>query len=1077
MKNKIRKILKNWLTFMDLEKSNKLRIDKKNGKALKNEQFLNYSQIDDSNNFISIRLTNKQYDTFKELSKYFYFLTLSPEDKEKFLKKDEIDDNIYFSALLIGSNSNDFLNNKNARYIYPILSIPFKNFKLSGTSLRINSINDIATFSIFKNFLVNELLIDEIDIVDGENIIEFLSKLTNTNLRTKGFLETISFISDWIEKKLSDIGSDLVVHKTENKPDFILCKLDAEDYTISIYNDLNYKKDNATEVLSQNTLVQEYLFGKPLIYEKEDIDYFYKGSFGEHPLALGQAKVMQNVEREERLIAVQGAPGTGKTTLLLSIMANRIVKRVLAIIENQDFDNLMLITSTSNKAVDNVCDAFAKEFQEYSWLYFIWGNDNKKNSSLNRLQETIAKIKADSSICDDNRIGELANEISNLNKDVDNSLKSYNLLKQKIEDTKQSIKKLEDDIKVFENDISTKISQIANFKQFTKDEYVKLLQIENYKNSMFYEKFDNHINDYRNISIGFEISERVEFYKLNKIKIIKLSTEFNIDEIQENKNLFDSLYQKSNDIVLEINKSSFLIFIKNLFGRRNTIIKNFIASNKDLVKRCFVDLEFHTMDDILRIPGKIEYFYANISKIATTLSECEKFDLLYNEFQKFENKYNKRVDDINSTIKNIESLKTNLEQYEKGLLKNKEALDNHISLLNKNYGDGFLTHFKNEYHVKNSKLFVLSLEYIWEMILKNKKEIVKSLEEWEYSMKIFKSDDRKSEFLKNLEYHKKNISLVYPVMTTTLASSLGLFYSPKPDIYDYLIVDEAGMIPPHLLFPLITRSKRAVVVGDPKQLEPIISISDTQKEEYKEKIWDYVEEDKEKQFTEYQKFSPTMSTAYHRAAKCQSVEFNDIGDGIVLDEHRRCLKDIADIFINIANYDKLHVRTQWNNKDYKLQECYSYFGGKSLYSSHVEIEAMNDNVNLEEIDQIEKILEKIKLAGFDLENDVGIITPYRNQASKLITRYKKIINHTRKLEKIGTVHKFQGAEFPIVIFSAVVGKNDSINFINSRPNMLNVAVSRAKYIFIVVGNIDVLKKGIYSGKMIAHTLANGSIID
>jgi hypothetical protein len=198
MKNKIRKILKNWLIFMDLEKSNKLRIDKKNGKALKNEQFVNYSQINDANKFLSIGLTNKQYDTFKELSKYFYFLTLSAEEKEKFLKKDEIDDNIYFSALLVGSNSNDFVNNKNARYIYPILSIPLKNFKLNGTNLKIDSINDIATFNVFKNFLVNELLIDESDIVDGENIIEFLSNVTNTNLRTKSFLEDISFVSDWI---------------------------------------------------------------------------------------------------------------------------------------------------------------------------------------------------------------------------------------------------------------------------------------------------------------------------------------------------------------------------------------------------------------------------------------------------------------------------------------------------------------------------------------------------------------------------------------------------------------------------------------------------------------------------------------------------------------------------------------------------------------------------------------------------------------------------------------------------------------------------------------------------------------
>ena len=39
--------------------------------------------------------------------------------------------------------------------------------------------------------------------------------------------------------------------------------------------------------------------------------------------------------------------------------------------------------------------------------------------------------------------------------------------------------------------------------------------------------------------------------------------------------------------------------------------------------------------------------------------------------------------------------------------------------------------------------------------------------------------------------------------------------------------------------------------------------------------------------------------------------------------------------------------------------------------------------------------------------------------------------------------------------------------------MLNVAVSRAKLIFIVVGNIELLKKGVYSGKMITHLLDNG----
>lgn len=55
---------------------------------------------------------------------------------------------------------------------------------------------------------------------------------------------------------------------------------------------------------------------------------------------------------------------------------------------------------------------------------------------------------------------------------------------------------------------------------------------------------------------------------------------------------------------------------------------------------------------------------------------------------------------------------------------------------------------------------------------------------------------------------------------------------------------------------------------------------------------------------------------------------------------------------------------------------------------------------------------------------------------------------------VGTVHKLQGAERLIVLFSSVYGANDcdSSKFYDMNNNMLNVAVSRAKDSFIVFGN-------------------------
>jgi len=60
---------------------------------------------------------------------------------------------------------------------------------------------------------------------------------------------------------------------------------------------------------------------------------------------------------------------------------------------------------------------------------------------------------------------------------------------------------------------------------------------------------------------------------------------------------------------------------------------------------------------------------------------------------------------------------------------------------------------------------------------------------------------------------------------------------------------------------------------------------------------------------------------------------------------------------------------------------------------------------------------------------------------------------------IGTVHALQGAERSIIIFSSVYGPNmaSSSFFYDMGPNMLNVAVSRAKDSFIMFGHEDLYK--------------------
>ncbi len=72
------------------------------------------------------------------------------------------------------------------------------------------------------------------------------------------------------------------------------------------------------------------------------------------------------------------------------------------------------------------------------------------------------------------------------------------------------------------------------------------------------------------------------------------------------------------------------------------------------------------------------------------------------------------------------------------------------------------------------------------------------------------------------------------------------------------------------------------------------------------------------------------------------------------------------------------------------------------------------------------------------------------------------------------MHKFQGSERETIIFSSVyntesIGKTNNLFFNKEEPDMINVAVTRAKEIFILFGNKEVLKdENTYSGVMLKY---------
>lgn len=90
---------------------------------------------------------------------------------------------------------------------------------------------------------------------------------------------------------------------------------------------------------------------------------------------------------------------------------------------------------------------------------------------------------------------------------------------------------------------------------------------------------------------------------------------------------------------------------------------------------------------------------------------------------------------------------------------------------------------------------------------------------------------------------------------------------------------------------------------------------------------------------------------------------------------------------------------------------------------------------------------------------LAVITPFKAQALEIEVQLRKSFLPGPSPVKVGTVHTFQGAEKKIIVFSTTYGEKESGYFIEKNSNLMNVAVSRAKDAFWVFGSVNCLQSG------------------
>jgi hypothetical protein len=310
----------------------------------------------------------------------------------------------------------------------------------------------------------------------------------------------------------------------------------------------------------------------------------------------------------------------------------------------------------------------------------------------------------------------------------------------------------------------------------------------------------------------------------------------------------------------------------------------------------------------------------------------------------------------------------------------------------------------------------------------------------------------------------QSFMLAVPVISTTFASvSSFLRYIPHNEVA-YLFIDEAGQAVPQSAVGAIWRAKNVIAVGDPLQIEPVVTLH--------EEVIDYLARFFGQDNTISSKYTSVQSLAdiaNSIGGYRTVVDKNDFWIGAPLLVHNRCQKPVFQIANKIAYNEKMIFATD-------------IIPDSICQWLHVTGNSENGHYVQNQADAICNIVFG-EFCSFYHKKDalqkypsVFVISPFRSVKIGMTNYFKKylpilckehgisiadgIVNSWVR-ECIGTIHTFQGKEANTVILCLGIdsnGKNTgAVDWVCQRPNILNVAVTRSKKNLYIVGDKNIWK--------------------
>jgi hypothetical protein len=302
----------------------------------------------------------------------------------------------------------------------------------------------------------------------------------------------------------------------------------------------------------------------------------------------------------------------------------------------------------------------------------------------------------------------------------------------------------------------------------------------------------------------------------------------------------------------------------------------------------------------------------------------------------------------------------------------------------------------------------------------------------------------------------QSLFMIVPVISTTFASLARQFCDLEPDSIGWLFVDEAGQAVPQAAVGGLWRAKRVIVVGDPLQIEPVFTLPSRLIATLSDQA----------SFADKEDYAPNKSSAQYladRANRFGAALPRDAGDslwiGSPLRVHRRCIDPMYSVSNRIAYQNKmifgLKEREQPNGPPIHFDSSWIDISGKVLRKQEVP-------------EQTRFVVDLLTHLFKSSEDPLGIyvISPFREVKNAIRNELISTVGAKAPMEKksavklrkwcdrrIGTVHTFQGKEEDTILLVLGADREHSgaAQWAASKPNLLNVAITRAKRRFYVIG--------------------------